>query len=117
MRAGVALASITLTVGAAGCKKSQASEPTAEGASLFASTCARCHGAEGTGGLPVAEGGPPPRNFRDHAFQASRSDADLRRTIKEGKSTGMPPFGGLLTDAQIDALVVQVRSFDPEREK
>ena len=102
---------------AGGCKKSQASESNAESAALFASVCARCHGTDGSGGLPLADGGPAPRNFHDHAFQAARSDADIGRTIKEGKSTGMPPFAGVLTDAQVDQLILHVRGFDPERGK
>jgi mono/diheme cytochrome c family protein len=32
-----------------------------------------------------------------------------------GKGLGMPPFGTTFTDAQLDALVAQVRSFDTER--
>jgi cytochrome c oxidase cbb3-type subunit 3 len=110
-----ALAGIAL-VAAGGCKKSRASETAAaEGAVLFASLCARCHGAEGTGGLPVYDGGPSPRNFRDHAFQAARTDSDLRATIREGKSTGMPPFAAVLNDSQVDAVIAHLRSLDPER--
>ncbi len=61
--------------------------------------------------------GASPRNFRDHAFHASRSDADIRRTITSGTPTGMPPFAGVFDDAQLAALVAYVRTFDPEPAK
>jgi mono/diheme cytochrome c family protein len=97
----------------AGCSK-KAPDP-AQGANLFMSTCARCHGPEGNGGLPLFDGGPSPRNFHDHAFHASHSDEQIRLTIVNGKGAGMPPFGTTFTDVQLDALVAHVRGFDPER--
>jgi mono/diheme cytochrome c family protein len=103
---------------ATSCSKSDAAPAAAlDGHAVFVATCARCHGAEGTGGLPLWEGGPSPRNFHDHAFHAQRTDAQLAETIKKGKGTGMPPFGGILNDAQIAALVAHVRSLDPEKGK
>jgi len=79
-------------------------------AEIYAGTCARCHGTDGAGGLAVA-GMPPPRNFADGAFQASRSDAELKETIRSGKPPGMPAFGAMLDDTQLAGLVAQVRSF------
>jgi mono/diheme cytochrome c family protein len=100
------------------CSKSDAAPaPTLDGHALFVTTCSRCHGAEGTGGLPLWEGGPSPRNFHDHAFHAQRTDGQLAETIKHGKGAGMPPFGGILNDAQVTALVAHVRSLDPEKGK
>lgn len=102
-----------LLVASLGCGAcSKAPKNNVEGATLFANSCARCHGATGAGGVATPDGGPAPRNFRDHAFQASRSDADVRLTIVNGKGTAMPAFGALFSDAQLDALVRQVRSFD-----
>lgn len=95
-----------------GCSRSDAADAP-RGEALFASTCARCHGADGAGGLPLATG-QTPRNFRDHAFHASRSDADLKRTIREGRPPGMPPFGATFDEAQVTALVAHLRSLDPE---
>jgi len=86
----------------------------AQGRDLFASTCARCHGADGSGGLPVFDGGPAPRNFHDHSFQRERTDEQLRLTIINGKGTGMPSFGTLFDEAQLRSLVAHVRSLDPE---
>jgi cytochrome c oxidase cbb3-type subunit III len=98
----------------AGCKRSQASESMPQGSALFAGACARCHGLDGSGGLPVSPGGPSPRNFRDHAFQAAHTDEQIKTTIVQGKGTAMPAFGDLFDDAQLRALVAHVRSLDEE---
>jgi cytochrome c oxidase cbb3-type subunit 3 len=92
-----------------GCEKKA---DAAQGQNLFATTCARCHGPDGTGGDPLAEGGPPARNFHDRAFQAARTDEQIKLTIMNGKGTGMPAFGTAFDGAQLNALVAHVRSFD-----
>jgi mono/diheme cytochrome c family protein len=92
-----------------GCEKKA---DAAAGRDLFTNACARCHGAEGSGGLPLFDGGPSPRNFRDHAFQRERTDEQLKLTIVNGKGTSMPPFGTTFSDAQLVSLVAHVRSFD-----
>jgi mono/diheme cytochrome c family protein len=96
---------------AAGCRKSSAA--TLEARDLFAATCARCHGVDGAGGEPSTDGGPTPRNFRDHAFQVSHTDEQIRATIKNGKGSMMPPFATVYTDEQIAGLATYVRGFDP----
>ncbi len=94
-----------------GCEKK--ADP-AQGRDLFATTCARCHGTDGRGGAPAFDGGPSPRNFTDHGFQRGHTDEQLKRTIVNGKGTGMPAFGPAFTDAQLTALVAHVRSFDSD---
>lgn len=106
---------ITLaSMACSGCEKKARAEH-ADGKGLFESTCARCHGPDGNGGLPLFDGGPSPRNFRDRAFHASHTDEQIKLTIVNGKGIGMPPFGTTFTDAQLDALVAHVRGFDPEK--
>lgn len=95
-----------------GCKKDNVDQR-AQGKALFGSMCARCHGENGAGGLPVYDGGPAPRNFTDHEFHTKHVDAELRQTIINGKGTGMPAFGTTFTSEQLDALVAYVRSLDP----
>jgi mono/diheme cytochrome c family protein len=108
----VLLLAIAAPLGGFGCeKKSQA----AEARDLFTSTCARCHGADGKGGLAVIGGLPPPRNFHDHEFQQTHTDAQIRHTIVNGKGTGMPGFGATFSDEQLVALIAHVRSFDIEK--
>ena len=97
------------------CKKSQAAEASPQGKELFASACARCHGQDGSGGFPVTQGGPSPRNFREHGFHATHTDEQIKSTIVNGKPPSMPPFGATFDEAQLRALVATVRSFDPER--
>lgn len=86
----------------------------AQGRDLYTTTCARCHGADGSGGLPVFDGGPSPRNFHDRAFQTDRTDEQLKLTIMNGKGTGMPSFGTIFDEQQLRSLVAHVRSFDSE---
>jgi len=91
---------------------SAADEARADGEKIFSSVCSRCHGADGKGGI-AAGGTTPPRNFCDHAFQASRSDQDLKIVIRKGKGA-MPAFGDLFSDSDLTGLVQKIRSFDPK---
>src|SRR5687767_11822657 len=83
---------------ASGCKRKEIEGDThAEAKRLFVSVCAKCHGSDGRGGVPSAEGLPAPRNFRDPSFHSSRTDAELKKAIREGKGP-MPPFAALIDD-------------------
>jgi cytochrome c oxidase cbb3-type subunit 3 len=97
---------------AAGCGKGSQEHPS--GKVIFASVCANCHGSTGNGGVAAAPDAAAPRKFRDAVFQHSRTDADLRKAVKEGKPPGMPAFGTAYDDKQIAELIAIVRSFDPE---
>ncbi len=100
-----------LLVASVGCKRSVEDD----GGALFASACARCHGSEGAGGVALVDGGPSPRNFRDHAFHLARTDEQLKQTIFNGKGAGMPAFGTMFNDTQRNALVAHVRSLDSRK--
>src|SRR5580692_4954633 len=69
-----------------------------DGAKIFESRCAGCHGADGAGG----EHGPTiVENSR------RRNAPNLRDTIRNGiKEGGMPSFN--FTDAELDALVAYI---------
>ena len=89
---------------------------TEEGARLFASSCAACHGQFGEGGPNPGRAGDliPPISSAD--FLNTRDDATLRSIISQGQpDLGMSPFGsaygGPLSDDQVDALVAYVRSW------
>ncbi len=105
---------MAIILAGAGCSKSHAAKE-AEGKTLFVNACARCHGVEGTGGLPLFDGGPSPRNFRDHAFHESHTDEQIRMTVKNGKGTGMPPFVDTFTGDQLAAIVAHLRTLDSGR--
>ena len=104
-----------LLVLGAGCQRKQSeADPLAEAQQLFDSACAKCHGRDGRGGVPAAEGLPAPSNLRDSTFQASRTDDELEQVIKHGKGP-MPPFGVLFDEAQTVSLVAYIRSFAEKR--
>jgi len=74
---------------------------------LYAENCAGCHGREGHGGAAIGLANP--------VFLAIADQASMRRVIANGvHGTAMPAFaensGGLLTDAQIDVIVREIRS-------
>jgi len=112
IRALGALFSLTAGSALAACHHSpSAQESIADGERIFQSVCARCHGADGHGGPAVGDANPP-RNFRDAAFQTSRSDDALKLVIQKGKG-GMPAFGNLFSPSELDGLVHKIRSFGP----
>jgi cytochrome c oxidase cbb3-type subunit 3 len=75
---------------------------------LYSENCAGCHGVGGKGNAAIALANP--------VFLAIVDDAVIRRTSANGvPGTPMPAFaqsaGGMLTGAQIDALVRGIRSW------
>ena len=80
----------------------------ADGQKLFDTTCAKCHGPDGTGNTAVGKavgakdlGSPEAKKL---------TDVEIRAQIEEGKGN-MPPFGGTMNKAQIDSLIPIVRGF------
>jgi len=74
---------------------------------LYASNCAGCHGANGSGGLAL--------RLADPVYLAIADDPTIRRVIATGvPGTAMPAFastsGGMLTAEQIDAIVRGMRT-------
>src|SRR5574340_1595796 len=90
-----------ILLGGLGCSSAQA-DP--DGARLYASNCAACHGETGTGGIGVPLALP--------SFQASISDAYLRKTIHLGRPGRVMPAFSALTEDEIDATVHYVRSWN-----
>ena len=85
------------------------------GTRIYAERCSPCHGDHGRGDGPTAPAlQPPPRDFGTAAFWKDRSMDGLRTVVKSGKpGTMMPPFEGVLSDTEIDAVVESLRRFDP----
>ena len=85
------------------------------GTRIYTERCSACHGDHGRGDGPTAPAlQPPPRDFGSAEFWKGRSTADLRAVVKGGKpGTMMPPFEGVLSDAEIDAVVASLRRFAP----
>jgi high-affinity iron transporter len=97
---------IALVVALAG--SALAAEP--DGARIYAERCSGCHGDQGGGDGPAAAAlVPRPKNFRD---SRERTLAELVAFVKKGKTgTMMPPFDGVLTDAEMEAVSRVVQRF------
>lgn len=83
------------------------------GAEVYARQCALCHGKTGEGrdASPQAPHGAPSLN--NPVFLETASDGFIRHAIASGRrGTVMPPYGGLLTDQEIDDLVALIRSWE-----
>ncbi len=82
-------------------------ESLALGASLYANSCASCHGPEGQG-TPRA----PALNVK--GFLTDTVDAAIQQIITLGvPSTAMPAWGDRMTDAEIQAIVGFIRAWEP----
>jgi uncharacterized membrane protein len=86
---------------------------------IFESRCVMCHGLNGRGdGAAAAAMNPKPRNYTDHAWQASVTDDGLRKIIlaggaQAGKSPLMPPNPDLADKPEVLGEIIHiVRSFD-----
>ena len=77
---------------------------------LFKKNCAKCHGDDGKADTTRGKN-MKARNFTDAEWQAGVSNAELVKSVTEGKDD-MPPFGKKLTPEQIESLVKNdVRGF------
>ena len=74
-----------------------------EGAKLFiAYNCMDCHGADGSGAM-----GP---SLQDGRWHFGGTNGEVFKSIYEGRTDGMPSFGGRISDADVWRLVTYVRS-------
>jgi cytochrome c oxidase cbb3-type subunit 3 len=78
--------------------------PEEMGKELFATNCASCHGANGTGGTAP--------NLHDNSFVQSNSDDELTAFILAGRrGTAMDGFEGILREEDISNLVALLRTW------
>jgi mono/diheme cytochrome c family protein len=82
------------------------------GSTIFRQYCIVCHGPDGTGSIMRASM-PVIPDFTKATFHESRGDAQIERSILDGKGTLMPANQGRVTVAQAEALVAYVRAFAP----
>lgn len=130
MNRSLALALVLITL--AGCSK-KAKEPppaiaTADatplkyelrlGRDIYRHYCMTCHGEGGAGdGFNAFNLDPHPRDYSDPAFQKKKTDAELADAIRRGGagvglSALMPPWGHTLSDAQINQVVLYIRTLE-----
>ena len=93
------------------------------GANLYNVYCAACHGAGGDGQAQAAEAlDPPPRDFtrgmykfRSTPFGTLPTDEDLQLIISRGiPQTWMPGWTEVLSEPQIDDVIVFLKTFLPK---
>jgi cytochrome c oxidase cbb3-type subunit III len=114
MRNALAISATALAVFLAGCGVQHADTPAVavrpkdvlDFATLYSQNCAACHGKDGTTGSAM--------NLANPVYQALVDDASLRKWISAGMpGTQMTAFaqsnGGMLTDAQISAIIAGMR--------
>jgi|SRR6516162_1593955 cytochrome c6 len=77
-----------------------------DGATMFKSKCAACHGADGKADTTMGKA----LKIRDLGSQPvqSQPDAQLTEIVTKGKNK-MPPFGEKLSNEQVTELVAYVR--------
>jgi mono/diheme cytochrome c family protein len=123
-RRGVAVCAIglLLVAVAAGVAQLPAGAPPTDVKQLYDASCANCHGTDGRGHGPAADAlNPKPRDFtrgtykfRSTASGSLPTDDDLYRSIENGlPGTSMLGFRGILSEAQMRALVVHLKQFSP----
>ena len=104
-RTSFAVASI-VALASAFAVPARAAEPDA--AKIYAKTCALCHGPEGAPNETFAKMGV--RSFKDPEWQKATPDAQLEKSIREGKKgTLMAAFEKQFSPEEIKALVAHVR--------
>jgi len=82
------------------------------GDSTFRSSCATCHGQDGSGNTAVGKSMKIPDL---HSAQVqSQSDGQLAEVIGNGKNN-MPPFKGSLNPDQIHDLVIHLRQLSEKK--
>lgn len=94
------------------------SDPLVLGTELFLANCASCHGAsgDGAGGAPAFVDGAVVQtwpDWRDHVMWVKLGDANWPGSTygaqNKPKTTGMPSFGGQLSDQEIAQIVLHER--------
>jgi len=77
---------------------------------VYRASCLECHDNDGRGGV-VRDDLPAIPDFTDAKWHASRSDAELSRSILEGKGKSMPRMKKKLGSVDVKQMVLFVRGF------
>jgi len=86
-----------------------AGNPPADGAALYDSKCAICHGKDGMGLPNWRDKGQP--DFTKADWQKSHTDEQITASIKNGKGKFMPGFKAKLSEEETGAVVQRIRAF------
>jgi mono/diheme cytochrome c family protein len=77
---------------------------------VYKAACLKCHDTDGKGEI-IRDVTPKVPDFTNDAWQSSRSDAELARTILEGKGKSMPSMRKKLGSVDVRQMVAFVRAF------
>ena len=83
-----------------------------DGAAIFKSKCAVCHGADGKGQTPMGKN-LHLKDLGSEDVQKLKGE-ELEKIITDGKGK-MPAYKSKLSEAEIDALVALIRTFAPKK--
>lgn len=94
-------------------------DPAVDGAELFVTNCAICHGELGEGAPNPAQPGDVTAPISTAEYLASRTDESIRVAVAEGlPQFGMAAFevahGGPLQAGEVDAIVAHVRAWEDD---
>ncbi len=82
-----------------------------DASTIYAEKCALCHGPDGKGTPTGIDFGA--KDFTDKEWQASRTDEEFVHSITHGNpdNPNYIPFGDMLSEEEIRAMVPVVRAF------
>ena len=109
--AGAALICFSISLAAASTARPlpQDKKSATEAGALYAKNCATCHGKDGAAQTFKSKFNHA-RNLTDAKWQESVTDERLFNSIQNGRGK-MPAFGKKFSEAEINALVADVRKF------
>jgi len=76
------------------------------GKKVYGQKCASCHGADGKGNAKMATA--LKTEIKPLADSASKPEAEVRKTLEEGKKP-MPAYGKTLSPAEMDAVLAYTK--------
>src|SRR3954470_6795896 len=100
--------SLASLAAASGEPESKKSKPPADGRTVYANNCARCHGGDGTSQTTMGQMTEAP-NLTDAAWQRGKSSAHMTAAVSNGRGQ-MPAFKKKLSRQDIAAAVAYVRT-------
>lgn len=101
-----------VVLAASGCTDTKVAAGSVDGKTIFASACARCHGADGipTKAMMARTGA---KSLLSPSLQNDWTDDQIRERILQGSaSRSMPAFKGALSEEQLVAIVAYIRAMD-----
>ena len=104
----LSFSSFAAVVAASGEPESKKSKRPADGRTVYANNCARCHGGDGTGQTTMGQMTEAP-NLTDSAWQRGKSTSRMVASVVNGRGQ-MPAFKKKLSRQEIAAAVAYIRT-------